>query len=120
MDKLQALDRFWRSFGWDAYDETSVPDTAKLPYITYEGSSDNFDHPIAQVVNLYDRSTSWKTIAEMLNDIEHRIGRGGAIVKYDGGAMWIKRGTPWAQRMADESNDTVRRVVLNIETEYID
>lgn len=120
MKKMQTLDAFWHQFGWDAYDETSVPDTAKLPYITYEGSSDNFDHPVAQSVSLWDRSTSWKNISTMLGDIEAIIGRSGTFVTYDGGAIWIKRGNPWAQRMADESSDTVRRIVLNIETEYID
>ena len=120
MDKMQALNAFWSQFGWPIYDETSVPDTATLPYITYESSSDNFDHPIAQTVSLWDRSTSWQNVTAMEKDIESMITRGGKIITYDGGAIWIKRGTPFAQRMADESSDTIRRIVLNIETEFID
>lgn len=120
MDKLQALHSFWASFGWKAYDETSVPDTAQLPYITYESSSDNFDHAVAQTASLWDRSTSWANITAKQKEIETAITRGGKMIPYDGGAVWIKRGQPFAQRMADDSSDTVRRIVLNIETEFLD
>jgi hypothetical protein len=53
-------------------------------------------------------------------DIEAVIGRGGVFQPFDGGSIWIKRGQPFAQRMADDSSDTIRRIVLNIETEFID
>lgn len=119
MDKMQALDAFWRQFGWDVYDESTIPDDAKLPYITYEASSDNFDHPVAQIINLWDRSTSWKNIESMRKDIETTIGRSGAIQRFDNGAVWIKRGQPFAQRLNDP-DDMIRHIILNIETEFID
>ena len=34
-NKWQAIDRFWNSFGIPAYDESSVPQGATMPYITY-------------------------------------------------------------------------------------
>jgi len=120
MDKMQALHAFWAQFGWPAYDETSVPDTAKLPYITHESSEDNFDHTIAQTASIWSRSTSWAEAVSMQKDIEAAIGRGGVFQPFDGGSIWIKRGQPFAQRMADDSSDTIRRIVLNIETEFID
>lgn len=120
MNKMQALFAFWYQFGWDAYNEASVPDDAKLPYITYEASDDNFDHPVAHTVTLWDRSTSWENIESMKRDIEAVIGRGGTIVSYDNGAMWIQRGTPFAQPMPDSESDEIRRIILNIVTEYID
>ena len=120
MDKMQALQAFWKQFGWSAYDETSVPDTAQLPYITYEASTDNFGNTIAQTASIWSRSTSWAEAVGMQKDIEAIIGRGGTFQPFDGGAIWIKRGTPFAQRMADDSSDTIRRVVLNIEAEFID
>lgn len=120
MDKQQALHSFWSGFGWKAYDETSVPDTAQLPYITYEASEDILGTQVAQTASLWDRSTSWKSVTDKKAEIEAKITRGGCKVDFDGGAMWVTRGTPFAQRMADESRDTVRRIVLNIVTEFFD
>lgn len=120
MDKLQAYHSFWSSFGWKAYDETSVPDTATLPYITYEASTDYFNNELALTGSLWARSTSWVEITAKEKEIAERIGRGGAIILYDSGGFWIKRGNPWAQRMSDSSDDMIRRMVLNISLEYIE
>lgn len=119
MDKVQALNSFWSQFGWPAYDSSTVPDSAKLPYITYDVSLDDFDHPVSQVVSLWDRSTSWMNVESMRKDIEAIIERGGAIQQYDNGVIWIKKGSPFAQRMSDP-DDMIRRIVLNIEMEFID
>lgn len=120
MNKDQAIHAFWASFGWDAWEETSVPDDALLPYITHEGATDNFGTEIAQTASLWDRSTSWTSVTEKRTQIEQRITRGGVLIKYDGGAVWIRRGTPWAQRMADSADDMIRRIVLNYTLEFID
>ena len=42
------------------------------------------------------------------------------MVAYDGGAFWIKKASPWAQRMAEASDDTIRRIFLNASIEFID
>ena len=42
------------------------------------------------------------------------------MVQYDNGAFWIRKGNPWAQRLADENDDSIRRIVLNVEIEVID
>ena len=41
------------------------------------------------------------------------------MIPTDEGAIWIKLGTPWAQRMSDSTDDSIRRIVLAIEVEYI-
>ena len=120
MDKLQAYHAFWSSFGLKAYDETSVPDTATLPYITYEASSDFFGTDLAMTASLWYRSTSWADITAKEKAIASDIGRGGKIVSYTGGGIWIRRGTPWAQRMPDSTDDMVRRIVLNVIIEFIE
>lgn len=120
MNKVQALNSFWSSFQLVAYDENSVPEEAPLPYITYETSVDDFNHEIALTANLWYRDTSWKDITEKEMEISTYIGRGGRIKKYDGGAFWIKKGTPWAQRLPEQSDDMVRRIVMNYTIEYID
>lgn len=119
MNKIQALHAFWGSFGLTAYDETSVPDTAQLPYITYEVSSDDFGHPMASSASLWYRSSSWAEITEKEMQIADFIGRGGRMIKYDGGAIWIQKASPWAQRMSEPSDEMIRRIVLNIQLEYL-
>lgn len=120
MDKEQALNAFWSSFGLIAYDETSVPDTAVLPYITYETAVSDFDRPIALSMSLWYRSTSWKDITAKAKEIIKAIGKGGTMVKYDGGAFWIVTQSPEYQRMSEASDDMVRRIVINVMVEFID
>ena len=120
MNKMQALHAFWSGFKLKAYDETSVPDSAELPYITYEATSDSFDSKIPQTASIWYRSSSWASITEKEQEIADYIGRGGRMIAYDDGAMWICRATPWAQRMSDPSDEMIRRIVLNIEIEFLD
>lgn len=119
MNKMQTLHAFWSSFGLKAYDETSVPDNAQLPYITYEASSDEFGNKIAQTASLWYRSSSWADITEKEEQIAEFIGRGGVMVAYDDGAMWIQKAVPWAQRMDDPSDEMIRRIVLNVTIEFL-
>ena len=120
MDKLQTLQAFWSSFGLLAYDENSVPDGAQLPYITYDVSVDEFGYSVAQTASLWYRSTSWREITDKEAQISDFIGRGGRMVAYDNGAMWIKKANPWAQRMGDTADDAIKRIILNLEIEYLD
>lgn len=120
MDKLQAYHKFWSSFGIKAYDETSVPDNAIMPYITYESAEDSFNQTLALTASVWYRSSSWAGVVQKVKEIALDISRGGKIVNYDEGAFWISMATPWAQRLADENDDSVRRMILNIEVEFID
>lgn len=120
MDKLQAYDSFWNSFGIPAYEQTTVPDSTETPYITYSMIYDSFGAVLPTNVSLWYRETGWATVSRKAEEISYGITRGGKVIDYDDGAMWIKRGTPWAQRMSDPNDDSIRRVVLNIEIEFFD
>lgn len=128
MDKLQALHAFWSSFEIPAFDENSVPDEKEridlygtaFPYITYEVSSDDFGNKISLSASLWYRSSSWSDITRKEQEISAYITRGGRLVPYDGGAMWISKGTPWAQRLGEDSDDQIRRIILNVEIEFLD
>ena len=129
MNKIQALHSFWSGFGLRAYDETHVPDYITIdnqivknepPYITYEVSSDSFGEQLAQTASLWYRSTSWAEITTKEMEIANAIGRGGKMISYEGGAFWVRKGSPWAQRMADASDDSIRRITLNIVIEFVD
>ena len=120
MDKLQAYNQFWNSFGIPAYDEGSVPDGAMQPYITYSAASDGFDNAVYLSASLWYRDTSWVDITQKEKEISERIGRGGINVPYDNGAFWMVKGSPWAQRMADPNDDMIRRIVLQLNVEFFD
>lgn len=121
MDRYQALQSFWSSFGLAAYDENSVPDDAMAKnggkYITYSVAVAYFDEPVLLTASLWFRALSWAGISELAETIGENIGLGGKIIKYDDGYLWLKRGTPFAQRMSDD-DDTIRRIYLNVEAEY--
>ena len=120
MNKIQTLHQFWSSFGLKAYDETSVPDDTQYPFITYEVSSDNFGNVLMQSASIWYRSSSWAEITQKEQEIAEYITRGGRMLAYDGGSMWLQMGTPWAQRMIEPSDEMVRRIVLSITVEFLD
>lgn len=117
MTKEQALHTFWSGFDVPAYDQYTVPDDAELPYITYEVITDNFGAQNVLTASIWDRSTSWGKVTGILEKIANLVGYGGHTVRYDNGLLWIKRATPFSQRMDDE-DDSIRRIVINVEVEY--
>lgn len=119
MDKLQAYHKFWESFGIPAYDQSTVPDEATPPYITYQTASDDFNNSMFLNASIWYRGRSWADITAKEKQISERISRGGVCVPYDDGAFWIVKGTPWAQRM-DDPDDMIRRIVLQFSIEYFD
>ena len=119
MTKAAAIYQFWSSFGLTAYEENSVPDDAAFPYITYQLVTDSFDREIQLSASLWYRSESWTDINAKTEEISQKISRGGKIISCDGGAIWLKRGQPFAQSMGDESDDLIKRKYLNITAEFM-
>ena len=119
MTKAAAIYQFWNSFGLTAYEENTVPDDAAFPYITYQLVIDSFDREIPLTASLWYRSESWTTINAKTEEISQKISRGGKIIPCDGGAIWLKRGQPFAQSMGDESDNLIKRKYLNITAEFI-
>lgn len=120
--KEQAIHQFWSGFGLKAYDEQTVPtgdDAPAFPYITYEVITDNLNHPVMLTGSLWYRSASWAEITAKKDLIANSIGYGHKIIKIDGGYMYLTRGTPFAQRMGDETDDMIRRIYIQINCEYL-
>ena len=63
----------------------------------------------AAIGQLCDENLKWRRWA----------GRGGILLPCDGGAIWLKRGTPFSQNMGDESDDMVKRKYLNLVVEFL-
>lgn len=119
MDKAQAINNFWNGFGWDAYDQSSVPEDAEFPYITFEVQTDSLDNVLLLSASLWDRSTSWERISKKAEQIAYEIVHMyPAAIRIAGGGLYISKGSPFAQRMNDP-NDTIRRIYLNINAEFL-
>lgn len=119
MDRSEALYFFWKSFGLPVYDEQTVPDDATMPYITYETAIGDIDQDIALTASIWYRSTLWDAITAKMEEINAALSYGGVNVAFDGGILWLRRGMPFAQRVADPNDFDVRRYFLNITANYI-
>ena len=126
MNKAEAIYNFWSSFGLPAIDEQSAYDPETLrqlnidfPYITFQTGIGDFSQDVSLSADLYYRSTSWAEIEAKAAEIAEFIGMGGKIVRYDGGAVWIKRGSPMYQRMSADNPFDIRRIHININAEFL-
>lgn len=122
MNKEQAIDAFWNSFGLNAYDEGTVmgnKTTPEFPYITYNLSTDYIGNEVPMSASLWYKSNSWKEVSEKAKEIGDAISLGGVLLEYDNGVAWIKREVPFSQRAIEETNGSIRRVILQISAEYI-
>lgn len=120
--KAAAFYDFFSSFGMKAYEENSVPSNEdggpEFPYITYELITDEFGDEVPITFSTWHRSESWIEANAKAEEISERIGRGGIFLDCKGGAIWIKRGSPFATRRGDDSDDLVKRVYFNISVEF--
>lgn len=125
MTKEAAQFNFWSTFGLTAYEENTVPradDTEHapaFPYLTYQVATGDFGTETLLAASLWYRSPSWVEINQKAREIEETIGFDGILLPCDGGAMWIKRGRPFAQNMSDHDDDMIRRKYLNVSVEFI-
>lgn len=119
MDKAQAIHNFWSSFNIPAYDEFTVPDDAKMPYITYNVSTGPLDGVQNLYASLWYKSYSWEEITHKADEIAKIIGEFGFYsVKIDGGYLFITLPPSFYQRMDDPSDDSIRRIYITVNAEF--
>lgn len=116
MNREQAIHNFFSQF-LTAYDETTVPDNAELPYITYPVSIGQIDDMIIIQPSIWYAGKSWQDIT--LKAMEIMDGIDGHYIKYDNGAILLNAGTPKYQRV-DSGADNIRRIVLTINMEFLE
>lgn len=120
MNKEQAIQKLWSSFGIPAYDEQTVPDDAKMPYITYQVATDSIDQIVNLSASIWYRSSSWKDVSNKCDEIARYLAEQGfAKIELDNGYVWFVKGTPFAQRMSDPEDDMIRRIYLNVQAEFL-
>lgn len=117
-----AIFDFFNRFGIPAYASTSVPDQMPFPYITYDlvMPGELGDGESMMTVNVWYRTESEAEPNAKVREISRAIGRSGVTIRCDGGMIWLKRGTPWAQSVnVSGADDKVKRRYLNIDMEYL-
>lgn len=125
MTKAQAFHDFWNSFGVIAYEENSVPKTAdgatrpEFPYITYQYISDSSFNSANTVASIWGYSTSWEWLNDKADEISQHLGLSGKLLMCDNGALWVRRGSPFAESMGDDSNRFIKRKILNVSIEFL-
>ena len=117
MDKWKAQQTYWGSFGLTAYDENTVPDNADMPYITYQAVSGSLDGVHSVSASLWYRGNSWLPISQKQTEMSKVMNR---QIEIDGGYMKVRKpDTNEAQRMEDPNDSQVRRMLLNVEIEFL-
>ena len=116
-----AIYKFLSGFGIPAYAASSVPDQAEFPYLTYELVLGVWmREEVNMPVNVWYRGESEATPNAKVREISEAIGLGGVTLPCDGGMLWLKKGSPWAQAMTVEGEDEkVKRRYVNINIEYL-
>ena len=119
MDKWQAQHNFWNSFGVPAYEEHSVPDNATFPRITYEAATSTFEDIVSITASIWTRTSSWAQADTLANTIEDYIKTMGCP-EIDGGRYRVFIGlTTFARRMDDPNDDQIKRILLNVQFEFM-
>lgn len=102
------------------YPASSVPGDVVFPYGTYELITDSlYGGEVGLTVNLWFYTESEADPNDKAQEFAQYIGMGGAVIPCDEGYIWIKRGTPWSQSLADESDAKIKRRYINVTAEYL-
>lgn len=125
MTKDKALYAFFSGFDIPAYpanavlNENGEPDVI-LPYLTYTPVFDSWGgEPVSLTVNLWDWTESEAIPNAKAQELSDAIGMGGKVIPCDEGYIWLKRGSPWCQNLADEVDPAIKRRYINVTAEYL-
>lgn len=114
-----AIQHFLESFSIPVYGETSVPDNASFPYITYVMNwSDFFGERATIEVDLWYRCEGEKAPNDKVAEIRRAL-VGGVILPVDGGAIWLNCGDPFCQAMGDPEDAKIRRRYIILTADFI-
>lgn len=119
MTKSEAVQAFLERCGSPVYAAASVPDNAEFPYTTYEMQTAAFgDGEVPITVNAWFYTATEDIPDDYCERLSRLIGRGGVMLPCDGGAVWIKRGSPFAQRIKNTGEDMIKRRYINVSAEF--
>ena len=105
-----ALKTYLSGFGLSAYAENSVPETAKLPYITYFFSDPEWNQKATMYVQIWDRTKSNDGIIKKADQIAADIGERKTL-SIEGGYLVLWPESPLIQILTDGD---FRRAYMNL------
>ena len=118
MTKNAAIHSFFSSFGLPAFPAISVPTSGEekpsFPYLTYSVNTDQGFERVSCTASLWYRTESWRGINAKVDEISRMVGDKITIACDDGGII-IRKRTPWAQPMGDDSDNMIKRKVLSFD-----
>lgn len=119
MTKEAALQAFFERF-LPSYAASAVPNDVKFPYLTHELITSAWEEgEVGITVNLWYYTTSEAAPNAKAREMSAAIGMGGVQVPCDGGAIWLKRGSPWCQSLHDSTDTNIKRRYINVTAEYM-
>lgn len=123
MDKWQAQDAFWNSFGIPAYDEQTYFDEdtePAYPHITYQSFGGVLEQSMSISANLWYKSSKWQEIKQKSDEILAEIST-GKTMQIDEGYLWFHlSNTPFAQPMdSGSNNENIKRIYLTVQAECL-
>lgn len=107
---MKGLKQFFSQFG-TAYIETSVPESAEFPYITYKCGSENWNNKALISCSIYSKSSSYVELSEIAERILDSA-RNGAIINVNGGYLCIYLGEPEFQ-IVPNTDYNIRQGYIN-------
>ena len=107
---MKGLNKFFSQFG-TAYIETSVPESAEFPYITYKCGSEDWNNKALISCSIYSKSSSYVELSEIAEKILDSA-RDGAIINVDGGYLCIYLGEPEFQ-IVPNADYNIRQGYIN-------
>lgn len=115
-----AIYQFLSGFGVPAYAATATPSDAEFPYITYDLVLGRWNGgEVNMPVNVWFRTDGEAAPNALVRQLSRALRDGGVQVPCDGGTIWLKKGSPWAQSVRVEGeDDKVKRRYVNINIEY--
>lgn len=114
MTKAAALFSFWSGFGLTAYEENSLPKSPEFPYITYQLiTSGDLDH-VTGSASVWYRDASVVGVNAKVEEISQGIGD-RVTLPCDGGAIIVRKGTPFSQPMGDDLDNMIKRRILTVD-----
>ena len=116
-----ALHSSLSGLGMPAYPQAAVPDGAELPYLTYPLTVGDWDEGEVNIpITMWFRTTSEAIPNAAVRTVKEAVPRGGVMVPCDGGVLWVKRGSPFAQALLVEGDEEgMKRRYVNLDVEYL-
>lgn len=125
MTKAEALQAFFERFLDRVYEASTVPDGTggkpppEYPYLTYGLVDGDWNTgAMALEADLWYRSMTLDAINAKTDEIGTALGLGGLVLSCGGGALWIRKGAPFAQAMSDPGDAMVKRKYINLTVEF--